>query len=103
MPVKVLLERDAERAELRVGVEDLRRGESEFIAVIGPAGVGKTRLLDEVREDAASGGAQVLAARGGQSWRVSSPTERSDSYLSCRWRKRVCRSGRSCSRGRLGL
>jgi class 3 adenylate cyclase/DNA-binding CsgD family transcriptional regulator len=61
-----LLEREAELAAMRAMIEVARTGNGRFVAVEGPAGMGKSRLVAETRELAASAGMRVLAARGGE-------------------------------------
>jgi len=47
-----MLGRDAELSELQTALAELVRGESGIVAVIGDAGVGKTRLVDDFKERA---------------------------------------------------
>jgi hypothetical protein len=61
-----LLERDSELATLAAMVEAARVGEGQLVAIEGSAGIGKTRLLAEVRTAAAEAGLDVLAARAGE-------------------------------------
>lgn len=61
-----LLEREAELAALRAMVEHARTGNGRLVAVEGPAGIGKSRLVAEVRDHAASQGLRVLVARGSE-------------------------------------
>ena len=56
----MLLERDGELTALRAAVG---QGGPGLVVVEGPAGIGKTRLLAEVRRDVEP---RVLAARGGE-------------------------------------
>jgi hypothetical protein len=68
-----LVERETELRALTTLVEDGRSGRGGLVVVEGPAGIGKSRLLDAVAHlgasggasGAASGGARVLRARGG--------------------------------------
>jgi class 3 adenylate cyclase/tetratricopeptide (TPR) repeat protein len=53
--------RESERADLRRAVEDARLGHGSFVLVSGEAGVGKTRLLQEVDAEADARGLRVLA------------------------------------------
>jgi DNA-binding CsgD family transcriptional regulator len=62
----VLLERDAEVAAIEELVEATRDGAGGFLVVEAPAGVGKTRLLAEVRRAGAGAGLETLLARGGE-------------------------------------
>nr|WP_269204537.1 BTAD domain-containing putative transcriptional regulator [Motilibacter deserti] len=59
-----IVERDAELARLRAGLEDALAGQGGVALVEGPAGIGKTRLLAEARRMAAEHGATTLSARG---------------------------------------
>jgi len=66
-PSEELLERDAERAEIGEVVLRCGGGESgSLLALEGPAGIGKTRLLEEVRVHARRAGLMVLSARYGE-------------------------------------
>ncbi|MFE0513352.1 ATP-binding protein, partial [Streptomyces sp. NPDC058964] len=56
-----LIGRDAELARLSGVLERARRGEARAVLVAGDAGVGKTRLLDEVAGRAAHAGTTVAA------------------------------------------
>ena len=60
-----LLERDAELAALDALIVAAPSG-GRLLAIEGPAGVGKTRLLAEARGRAQASGMRVLAARGSQ-------------------------------------
>ncbi|HZG91608.1 MAG TPA: AAA family ATPase, partial [Pseudonocardia sp.] len=59
-----LLERAGELALVAAAVERAAAGRGGTLLVEGPAGIGKTRLLDAARSAAAGGGFRVLAARG---------------------------------------
>ena len=61
-----LLEREREVASLDALVRQAVAGEAGVALVEGPAGIGKTRLLIEVRERAAEAGFRILRARGGE-------------------------------------
>ena len=52
--------RERERADLRRAVEDARVGHGSFVLVSGEAGVGKTRLLQEIDAEADAHGLRVL-------------------------------------------
>jgi DNA-binding CsgD family transcriptional regulator/tetratricopeptide (TPR) repeat protein len=52
--------RDAETAVIAAAVEDARGGDSSIVLIGGEAGIGKTRLIDEVAAQAGAGGAVVL-------------------------------------------
>ncbi len=47
--------RDAEMAALRSSVEDLRRGRGQVVSIVGEAGIGKTRVKMEIRENLSAG------------------------------------------------
>ena len=57
------MDRDDELALLRARLDDLADGTSGCLLVEGPAGIGKTRLLDELRRLAVSNGVFVRSAR----------------------------------------
>ena len=59
-----LFERERELAVLDGLVEQLTRGGMTLALIEGAAGIGKTRLLHEVRETARAAGYRVLSARG---------------------------------------
>ena len=61
-----LLERDGDLAVLGALLADARAGEGRLAVIEGPAGIGKTRLLEEARAAAAGLGLEVLHARGGE-------------------------------------
>jgi DNA-binding SARP family transcriptional activator len=58
-----LVDRDREIAALTAAIEDLKEGRSGCLLVEGPAGIGKTRLLDETRRLAVGAGVPVRSAR----------------------------------------
>lgn len=60
------LAREVERAELRAQVEAAVAGAGGFVVVEGPAGIGKTTLLDDLVGAAAEREMRVLRARGGE-------------------------------------
>jgi tetratricopeptide (TPR) repeat protein len=60
------LERDEELASVRELLARCRAGEAGALLVEGPAGIGKTALLDAARTEARAAGLRVLAARGGE-------------------------------------
>jgi predicted AAA+ superfamily ATPase len=69
-PPPELAGRDALRATIHVAIERVRRGlPAKSILMVGLRGVGKTVLLDRMREDAESGGIQTL--------RIEAPENRS--------------------------
>ena len=59
-----LLDRGAESSALEDRIADARAGRGGFVIVEGPAGIGKTSLLDVTRARADAAGMAVLAARG---------------------------------------
>ena len=61
-----LLERESELQALEVLAEDGAAGCGRMALVEGPAGIGKTRLLEAARAQAAADGMLVLSARGGE-------------------------------------
>lgn len=62
-----LVGRERELAVLRDAVDRLRRREPQLpIEIVGPAGIGKSALLNEVRAGAARFGAEILEGRGSQ-------------------------------------
>jgi len=61
-----LLERDAERAEIGEVVRRCAGGAGRLLALLGPAGIGKTRLLEELSSRASDAGLAVLSARCGE-------------------------------------
>jgi DNA-binding SARP family transcriptional activator/class 3 adenylate cyclase/WD40 repeat protein len=58
-----LVGRDAELGLLRAAWERAFAGRGEFVAVVGPDGVGKTRLVAELAVEAYDAGAMILHAR----------------------------------------
>jgi hypothetical protein len=67
------LEREAELAALEVRLTDARRGTGGFLVIEGPAGIGKTTLLQAAATLARGEGMAVLCARG-------APLERNFSF-----------------------
>ena len=61
-----LLERERELAELDALVLAAKAGEARLALVEGPAGIGKTQLMAELRRRAAAAGLRVVAARGSE-------------------------------------
>jgi tetratricopeptide (TPR) repeat protein len=61
-----LLEREAELSVLGATLADARAGDGRLVVIEGPAGIGKTRLMEETRAAAAELGLGVLHARGGE-------------------------------------
>ncbi|MGN6245467.1 MAG: BTAD domain-containing putative transcriptional regulator, partial [Motilibacteraceae bacterium] len=64
-PADALVDRDRELVALRRSLADLAAGTGGVALIEGPAGIGQTRLLAEVRAEAA-GDVVVLTARGSQ-------------------------------------
>jgi DNA-binding CsgD family transcriptional regulator len=64
--MSILLERGEELAAVRALLERGRDAQAGALLVEGPAGIGKTALLDATRELAREAGFRVLAARGGE-------------------------------------
>ena len=62
----LLLDRDREVASLDAVLEGLDRGEAHTLLIEGRAGIGKSRLMAELRERAAGAGIRVLGARGSE-------------------------------------
>ncbi len=58
--------RDAEAAALRDGLDQAMKGDQIFVALVGEAGVGKSRLSLELGREAAAQGARVLVGRCAQ-------------------------------------
>jgi DNA-binding CsgD family transcriptional regulator len=65
-PGGLLFERERELANLREAVAGAAEGRPGLVAIEGPAGIGKSRLLAEGRRLARDAGARVLYARGGE-------------------------------------
>ena len=61
-----IVDRDRELLLLRDALAGAMAGEGRLALIDGPAGIGKSRLLHEVRRVAAAEGALVLTARGSQ-------------------------------------
>jgi len=61
-----LLERERELAELEALVMDAKAGEARLALIEGPAGIGKTQLVAELRRRAAAADMLVLTARGSE-------------------------------------
>ena len=62
----MLLERERELVVISAALARARAGDGAVLLVEGPAGIGKTALLDEARGRAAAAGMRLLAARGGE-------------------------------------
>ena len=61
-----LLERETELAALDEALRAARSGGGRLVVLEGAAGIGKTRLLRELRDGAGRAGVRVLAARGSE-------------------------------------
>lgn len=61
-----LFEREGELARVDALLAAARAGRGGVLLVTGPAGIGKTALLEAARERAGQGGMRVLAGRGGE-------------------------------------
>jgi len=61
-----LLERERELAELERLVMDAKAGDARLALIEGPAGIGKTQLMGELRRRAAAAELRVLSARGSE-------------------------------------
>src|SRR4051812_16358681 len=65
-PEPELFERDSDLADLAEALVRAGGGHGSVVAIEGPAGIGKTRLLRELRRTAEEADMEVLAARGGE-------------------------------------
>ena len=65
-PAELLLERDRELESLRSVLQDAAGGGGRLALVEGPAGIGKSRLLAELRRAAQEDDVRVLTARGSE-------------------------------------
>ena len=72
-PTGDLIERDREVAQLQQALAQVAMRRATRVLIEGPAGIGKTRLLEELADRATERGMRVLVARG-------SPLERSFGY-----------------------
>jgi len=61
---RVILERDSQLATLAAAMTDAAAGRGGFVLVEGPAGIGKTTLLQAACQRPPAAGARVLTARG---------------------------------------
>ena len=61
-----LVERDREMAQLDALLRDAQAGEGRVAVVEGPAGIGKSRLVAELRRRAEAQGVKVLSSRAGE-------------------------------------
>src|SRR5688500_17559251 len=65
MALAELLERDDQAAQIDEALTAARRGEGRVLVIEGPPGIGKSRLLQELRERSAAG-QRVLVARASE-------------------------------------
>ena len=63
---KQLLERDGELARIQTLIESALAGDGRYLMIEGPAGIGKTRLVEAATGRGREAGMTVLAARGGE-------------------------------------
>jgi DNA-binding CsgD family transcriptional regulator len=61
-----LLDRERELAEVHALIDAARDGSGGLVVVEGPAGIGKTRLLEEAADATSAAGVEVLRARGSE-------------------------------------
>ena len=61
-----LLDREGELEVAAAALDRAREGEGGLLVFLGPAGIGKTRLLETLRRSAEEGGTRVLKARASQ-------------------------------------
>ena len=64
VPSEEMVDRDREVQVMAGALADALDGQGRMLLIHGPAGIGKSRLLQEVRRTAAEKGALVLTARG---------------------------------------
>src|ERR1700753_1527533 len=64
-PSSVIIERDQERATLLQSIAPAPGGQGHLVLIDGPAGIGKTQLLSELRRAAGAGAARAGAAGAG--------------------------------------
>jgi DNA-binding CsgD family transcriptional regulator len=64
--VRGVLEREHELTQLRAALERTAEGDGGVLAVEGPAGIGRSLLLEHARRQAAERGMTALAARAGE-------------------------------------
>jgi predicted ATPase len=63
VPGRLFVGRERELEELSSGLADARAGRGRLFLLVGEAGIGKTRLADELARRAVAGGARVLWGR----------------------------------------
>ena len=62
-PESSLIGREAELSQLRQAVKEARKGRGQTIAILGEAGIGKSRLVEEICAEAIRGGDLALVGR----------------------------------------
>jgi len=65
-----LIGRESELARLREALESARRGRGQLLALLGEAGIGKSRLIAELAIEAPPRGARVLVGRSYESEQI---------------------------------
>ena len=63
---RLLLDRAEDLAELSAALAEVLDGDGQLVVIDGPAGIGKSHLLDELRRRARDHELQVASARGGE-------------------------------------
>ena len=63
---RLLLDRTDDLAELEAALAEVLDGDGRLVVIEGPAGIGKSVLLDELRRRARNHGFEVASARGGE-------------------------------------
>jgi DNA-binding CsgD family transcriptional regulator len=69
-PIAELFERESEIDRIAALLDAARSGHGSLLVIEGPAGIGKTRLLEAARDTASAEGMNVLEARGSDLERV---------------------------------
>jgi hypothetical protein len=92
-----LFEREGDLAVLGGLLADARAGEGRLAVVEGPAGIGKTRLLEEARAAADRLGLEVLHARGGERPPLSPSAAGASQSTHCRFPTKAGVCSQSCS------
>src|ERR1700759_4456264 len=69
-PSSVIIEREQERATLLQSIATAAGGQGHLVLIDGPAGIGKTQLLSELRRAAGAGAAGGGAAGAGDAMTV---------------------------------
>ena len=99
-----LVDRDSELAELSERLEAVRTGAGGVVVIEGPAGVGKTALLEFACGRAIDQGTRVLSGRGSEfeqayPWGSSGSIGGLPRWLLHRLRREGCRDGGEAVRG----